>query len=136
MGKQPGKKIVTSKHKLRTIWIMLFILFLAAQGYLAIGPGGILTTHSPVEAFRAFFATSFADPLLTAGLVDFVVVAVVALVWMIRDLPAGQRWGLKTWLWILSFCIFPGLGVFVYFLWLNPKHRLVARDDDHPRLLS
>lgn len=115
---------MTGKNKKALLWC-LFIPFLMVQAWLTLGPGGIFDVHGYWQGFPNFFTMSVADPLLAAGLVDFMVVAVLVLVWMLSELPAQTRWGAKTWLWIISFCVFPGLGFFLYFLWLNPQHRFV-----------
>ena len=116
---------MTAATKKTLLWC-LFIPFLLVQAYLTAGPGGIFEVHGYWEGFPNFFTLSLADPLLAAGLVDFMVVALLAFAWMLSELPAETRWGARTWLWILSFCVFPGLGFFLYFLWLNPNHRFVS----------
>ncbi len=115
---------MTGKNKKALLWC-LFIPFLVVQAWLTLGPGGIFDVHGYWQGFPNFFTMSVADPLLAAGLVDFMVVALLVLVWMLSELSAETRWGAKTWLWIFSFCVFPGLGFFLYFLWLNPQHRFV-----------
>jgi hypothetical protein len=116
---------MSAKAKKTVLWCM-FVPFLLVQGYLTVGPQGIFDVHGVWEGFPNFFTLSLADPLLTAGLVDFMVVAVLAFWWMVSELPAEGRWGLKTWVWLVSYCVFPGLGFFLYFLWLNPEHRFVS----------
>lgn len=103
----------------------MFIPFLLVQAYLTVGPGGIFEVYGYWEGFPKFFTINLSDPLLSAGLVDFMVVALLAFLWMVSELPAENRWGIKTFLWILSYLVFPGLGFFLYFLWLNPNHRFV-----------
>ena len=110
----------------RSILLIVLLLFSAAQIYNTfVFDGGIVGKYGFLDAFPAFFIMSLADPLLAAGLVDFMVVISLALVWMLADLPREQRWGGRTWIWMISFIVFPGMGMLLYFLWLHPRHRLM-----------
>lgn len=90
------------------------------------GDGGWWNEHDNVGALWGFFDLSFNDPLLSAGLSDFTVVAVLFGIWMWADLPAEQRRTPKTAAWLLSYAVFPGLGALLYLLWLRPDHRIVT----------
>lgn len=109
----------------------LLLLFLLLQGWALFiqGGGGIVDRYTFIEGFTEYFAMSLADPLLTAGVIDFMTVAVVILAWMLAELPAAQRLRPRTFLWLAAFCVFPGLGVLLYFLWLNPQHPLMRGAD-------
>ncbi|MGH9036265.1 MAG: hypothetical protein ACRD0O_10915 [Acidimicrobiia bacterium] len=89
------------------------------------GDGGFVGEYGLLQAFVEFFENSLDDPILTAGLIDFAVVGFVLAAWMISELPARRRWNGKTLVWLLSYCVFPGLGALLYLLWLNPDHRLM-----------
>ena len=116
-----------SSRARRAILMLVLALFSAAQIYNTfIMDGGIVGKYGFFEAFPAFFAISLADPLLAAGLVDFMTVSGILLVWLFEELPAADRWRPKTLIWLLSFIVFPGLGLLLYFLWLHPRHRFVA----------
>lgn len=110
----------------RTILLLVLAGFAAAQTWTVFfHDGGIVGKYGFLQAFPAFFSISLADPLLAAGLIDFMVVIALALWWMLSELPAAQRRSPRTALWIVSFCVFPGLGMLLYFLWLHPGHRLM-----------
>jgi hypothetical protein len=110
----------------RLVLLAVLVVFSAAQIYNTFFlDGGIVGKYGFLEAFPIFFTMSMADPLLAAGLVDFMTVAGILAVWLIADLPRERRWGPKTWLWLVSYVVFPGLGMLLYFLWLYPEHRFV-----------
>ena len=106
------------------LWCAL-VPFLLVQAWFTVGPGGIMDVYGFWNGFPKFVSLSLADPLLTTGFVDFLVVAVFGYAWLAHDLPAANRWGPRTWIWTVSYIVFPGLGFFVYFLWLNPGHPLM-----------
>lgn len=111
----------------RTSLLLVLVLFSAAQIYNTFFmDGGIVGKYGFLEAFPAFFVMSLQDPLLAAGLVDFMTVIGILVVWLLADLPAERRWSAKTWLWLVSYIVFPGLGLLLYFLWLHPRHRFMT----------
>lgn len=110
----------------RAVLFLILAVFSVAQVYNTFFyQGGIVGKYGFMEGFSAFFTLSLADPLLCAGLVDFMTVVGILLVWLITELPEGSRWGAKTWIWLVAYTVFPGLGLLLYFLWLNPGHRFV-----------
>lgn len=90
------------------------------------GDGGWWNEHENVGALWGFFDLSLNDPLLSAGLSDFAVVAVLFGIWMYTDLPPDERRKPRTFAWLASYAIFPGLGALLYLLWLRPAHRVVT----------
>ena len=111
----------------RTLLLLILPVFLALQVWAVffyLG-GGVAGKYTFVEGFTEFFAMSLEDPLLTAGLIDFMTVATILVVWLIADLPAARRWKPRTFVWLVSFIVFPGLGLLLYLLWLNPDHALM-----------
>lgn len=96
------------------------------QAWFVAGPDGVIDRYGLLGAFPAFFRLSFEDPLLSAGVVDFVVLFAVATLWMIRELPAKERWTLATFAWLVINISVPGIGIVLYFLWLNRQHRFVS----------
>ena len=106
--------------------LLVFFVFAIAQIYNTFFlDGGIVGKYGFFNAFPAFFTMSLADPLLAAGLVDFMTVIAILVVWLLAELPAATRWHAKTWLWLVSYIVFPGLGLLLYFLWLNREHRFM-----------
>ncbi len=102
--------------------------FIPLQVYATLfkGHGGFVGQHGLFGAFPKFFELSTGDPVLLAGLVDFTVVSVILACWMMAELPPQTRWRTaSTWIWLISYCIFPGLGALLYLLWLRPEHRLM-----------
>lgn len=91
------------------------------------GDGGWWSEHDGVfNAIWEFFDLSLDDPVLSAGLSDFAVVVVLFGVWMYTDLPPAERRRPRTFAWLASYVVFPGLGALLYLLWLRPTHRVVA----------
>jgi len=104
----------------------MFIPFIVMQCWYTVAPGGIIERYGFWEGFPKFVEISLQDPLLATGLIDFAVVALIAFIWLLHDLPANIRRHPRTIVWVASYLVFPGLGFFLYFLWLNPDHRLVS----------
>ena len=104
-------------------------VFIPLQVYATLfkGDGGFIGQHGVLGAFPKFFELSTGDPVLLAGLVDFTVVSVILACWMAAELPAQTRWrSPSTWVWLVSYIIFPGLGALLYLIWLRPEHRLMV----------
>ena len=120
-----------SRSTKRTLLLLILPLFLALQLWAMFfyPGGGIAARYTFSEGFTEFFRMSIADPLLAAGLIDFMTVAVILLVWLIADVPSSQRLKPRTFAWVASFLVVPGLGLLLYLLWLNPGHALM-RDSD------
>jgi len=108
------------------LW-MLLPVFLALQTWAVIfyPGGGIAAKYTFAEGFTEYVAMSLADPLLAAGLIDFMTINVILVVWLISDLPVARRWQPRTFAWLFSFAVFPALGLMLYLLWLNPAHALM-----------
>lgn len=108
------------------LW-MLGIPFVLIQGYWTFAPGtGIVDRYGFLDAFPTYFALNWGDPLLMAGITDFMTVVAIAIVWMISETPRERRWTPKFFVWLVAFAVFPGLGFLLFFLFLNPDHRFVA----------
>ena len=116
-----------SKSNKRSLLFAILAVFLLLQGWATLVQhgGGIAAKYTFIEGFTEYFAMSLADPLMTAGLIDFMTVAAILVVWLIADLPAGQRLKPRTFVWIVSYIVFPGLGLLLYLLWLNPDHPIL-----------
>lgn len=94
------------------------------------GGGGWNKKHNGLlGAIWKFFALSFKDPVLSAGLSDFAVVATLCATWMYTDLPQEERQRPRTYVWLLIYVLFPGLGALLYPLWIRPGQRGVGRDE-------
>ena len=78
-----------------------------------------------LDSLRAFIDLSKSDPLLVAAMTDYHMLELIIGTWMVADLPR-PRWRPRTFVWLAAFIIYPGLGPVLYFLWLNPRHRLVT----------
>lgn len=79
-----------------------------------------------LDSLRAFLDLSSSNPLLVAAMTDYHVLELIIGVWMVADLPRSTRWRPRTFVWLAAFIIYPGLGPILYFLWLNPEHRLMT----------
>lgn len=113
----------------RRLALAALAVFIPLQVYATLfkGDGGFIGQHGVLGAFPKFFELSTDDPVLLAGLVDFTVVSVILACWMAVELPAQTRWRTaSTWVWLVSYCIFPGLGALLYLIWLRPEHRLMV----------
>ncbi|SKF70807.1 Uncharacterised protein [Mycobacteroides abscessus subsp. bolletii] len=93
------------------------------------GGGGWRTRHGGLwGAIRQFFVLNAKDPVLSAGMSDFLVVATLLGVKLVYELPAEERWTWKTRLLLPIYVLFPGLGALLFFIWLRPLRRsAVAR---------
>lgn len=86
------------------------------------GGGGWRARHGGLlGAIWQFFRLSADDPVLSAGLSDFAVVATLFGMTLVFELPPGQRWTLRTKLWLVLYTLFPGLGALVFLLFLRPR---------------
>src|SRR5690606_25470372 len=104
-----------SPQSRKLLLIIVLVLFCLLQVYNTfIYDGGIVGKYGFWQAFPEFFTMSWGDPLLAAGLSDFMMVIAIVLVWLLFDLPADRRWGGRTWLWLISYIVFPGLGLLLY----------------------
>lgn len=91
------------------------------------GGGGWNRKHNGLGgAVWKFFDLSFKDPVLSAGLSDFAVVATLCASWMYTDLPLEERKRPRTYAWLLIYVLFPGLGALLYPLWIRPGQRGIA----------
>ena len=114
-----------NKNKL-FLWV-LGVPFLLIQTYWTFAPGtGIVDRYGFMEAFPKYFELNWGDPLLMAGITDFMTVITIGLVWMISETPKERRWTPKFFVWLVAFVVFPGLGFLMFFLFLNPDHRFVS----------
>lgn len=112
----------------RRILIPVLIVFVLAQAYVAlVAPsGGWVAQHGFFGAFVAYVVVSAQDPILLAGMIDFLAFAALVAVWMISELPREIRYRPRTWGWLVAFMVYPCLGALLYFLWLNPRGRTTA----------
>lgn len=113
------------------LWIIA-VPFVLLQAYWTFAPEiGIMEMYGFWQAFPEYFALNQGNGLLMAGLTDFMTVALIAAVWMVSDTPKERRWGLRFFIWLASYIVFPGLGFLVYFLYLNPDHRFVSSGEEN-----
>lgn len=112
----------------RPALVVALIAFVAVQVFAAVaqGDGGWTGEYGFPAALVDFFDLSLGDPLLTAGVTDFVVLIVAFGFWALADLPAATRWSGRTYAWLVAYGLFPGLGVLLYVLWLRPAARVGA----------
>jgi hypothetical protein len=122
---------MTSTNRRRLLLAVLVVLLGFHLFHAAFqGGGGWWVAHGGIlGAIWQFFVLSAQDPVLSAGLSDFVVVATLFGVWMYTDLAPEDRLRPRTFLWLLSYVVFPGLGALLYLLWLRPDHRVVRGPD-------
>jgi hypothetical protein len=94
----------------------LLALFLAVQGYILLGPHGILASYSLVPAITVFGRIMLANPLTQAGLVDFCTLEATLLVLLANGLPRGRYY--LAWLAGLGLVslVYPGLACLVFLL--------------------
>lgn len=118
--------------KKRTVMLLVLVVFLALQVYAATSAagGGWYAKYGALGAFTAYIDLSLADPIMLAGLIDFVTLGALAATLMITQLPEHKRWSGKTWAWLVLFIIYPGLGALIYFLWLYPDHAMMRVRED------
>ncbi|NRB40161.1 MAG: hypothetical protein HRU20_17135 [Pseudomonadales bacterium] len=107
--------------------IIIGIPFVLLEAYWTFAPTtGFVHMYGVLEALQKYFELHIGNSMLMAGLTDFMMVVIVALVWMIMDTPKERRWKPKFFIWLTSYLVIPGLGFLVYFLYLNPDHRFVS----------
>ena len=112
----------TQQRAYKTTLIALLALHLFHA--LFQGGGGWNRKHNGIfGAIWKFFELSISDPVLSAGLSDFAVIATLLGAWMYADLPEEERNRPRTYLWLLSYVLFPGLGALLYPLWIRKGHR-------------
>ena len=94
----------------RTLVYCALFLFCVLQLWVLLGPEGIVATHAPGKAFSTYFDLSLADPVMTAGMIDFFATYAVVLVVIIQGVPRGRR---RTF-WIIAALVagsvYPGLA--------------------------
>lgn len=84
--------------------------------------GGWKARHGGLwGAIVAFFRQSKNDPVMSAGLSDFAVVAVVLGTKLLYTLPPETRWSPRTKAWLVLYTVFPGLGALVFPLVMKPQ---------------
>lgn len=81
----------------------------------------------PLGAIKEFFLLSADDPVLSAGLSDFAVVAAVFGATVVQELPPSLRGSRRLKLWFAIYSVFPGLGALLYLVWLGPAARVTGR---------
>lgn len=98
-----------------TLGIALLV-FLLLQGWVLLGPQGILSKYTFIQGFTAFPDMMLADPLLTAGLIDLLVLQIGFIVVIANGLPRGPSY--KWWLlaYIVAILVYPGLAVLGFLL--------------------
>jgi hypothetical protein len=119
----PDDARVTRALQVATLgFVALHVWHATAQG-----GGGWRARHGGLlGAIRAFFVQSADDPVMSAGLSDFVVVAVVLGTTLVYELPPELRgtWRAKALLGI--YAVFPGLGALLLVLWTRSVGRAAA----------
>lgn len=109
----------------RVVLVILLILHLF-HAFIQ-GGGGWRAKHDGLGgAIHRFFAMSFGDPVLSAGLSDFGAVVGMLGFWMYTDLAPNERRHPRTFIWLTIYILFPGLGALLYPLWIRPAHRLAT----------
>ena len=118
-----------SKVAKRSLLYTVLVVFLLLQGWAAVVQhgGGIAAKYSFVQGFTEYFRMSLADPLLTAGLIDFMAVAAILVVWLFAELPVDRRFKPVTWVWLISYPYLSGTGINAVFT------MALSRSPDHAR---
>jgi hypothetical protein len=98
---------------------LALVAFLLLQGWVLMGPGGILAKYTFLQGFTVFNDLMLADPLTTAGLIDLVVLELVFIVVLANGLPRGPSY---PWLlagFVIALLVYPGLAAlgFLFFYW-------------------
>lgn len=106
----------------RTLLLLLLIPYAAIQVVAALD----WIPRYGLDSLHAFVDLSSSNPLLVAAMTDYHVLELIIGVWMVADLPRPTRWRPRTFVWLAAFITYPGLGPILYFLWLNPEHRLMT----------
>lgn len=98
----------------RLILLTIIAIFMALQGIVLFGAGGILDRHGFWGGFPAFNTIMMSDPVATAGLIDLTALIIFCAVVVINGVPRGQRLWLVAGLIVLP--IYPGLTALGFLL--------------------
>ena len=97
------------------------VLFCAVQLRVLLGPKGIVATHDLTKAFSTYFDLSLADPVMTAGMIDFFATYVVMLIVIIEGVPRTKDRAFWIAIALVAGSVFPGLAAlgFLALFWRN-----------------
>jgi hypothetical protein len=103
----------------RALLALALVVFLIVQGKVLLGPGGIMSKYTFLQGFTAFGPLMLADPLTTAGLIDFIVLELVFFVILANGLPRGPAYPWLLAAFIAVSIVYPGLGAlaFLFLYW-------------------
>ena len=103
----------------RAVLGVAILIFVAAQGWVLLGPTGIMSKYTFLQGFTVFNDLMLADPLTTAGLIDLAVLEVVFAVVLANGLPRGPAYPWLLAAFLIVELIYPGLAGlgFLYFYW-------------------
>jgi hypothetical protein len=103
----------------KIIIALAIVAFLLLQGWVLLGPGGILSKYTFVQGFTVFNDLMLADPLTTAGLIDLVVLEIVFIVVLVNGLPRGPSYPWLVAGFLIVLAVYPGLAGlgFLFFYW-------------------
>lgn len=85
-------------------------LFCIVQLWVLLGPEGIVATHAPSKAFSTYFDLSLADPVMTAGMIDFFATYAVVLVVIIQGVPHSRARAFWIVIALIAGSVYPGLA--------------------------
>jgi hypothetical protein len=94
----------------RIIITLALVAFLLLQGWVLIGPGGILSKYTFMQGFTVFNDLMMADPLTRAGLIDLVVLELVLAVVIVNGLPRGPSYPWLVAAFLIALIVYPGLA--------------------------
>ena len=107
------------------------VLFCAVQLWVLLGPEGIVATHDPAKAFSTYFDLSLADPVMTAGMIDFFATYAVMLVVIIQGVPRNKTRAFWIVIALVAGSVFPGLAAlgFLALFWRNRDQFMPSTGD-------
>ena len=124
-------RIEARKHKLtglvRVLLLANLVVYSALYSYFAFTQkGGWLANPGFWAAFPEYFRPLAYDGYLGTAIFDYIALIPVCLIWALSELPREQRTAPRTIIWSLVYLAAPGLGILLYFLWLQPGNHLAS----------
>ena len=124
-------RIGVRKHKMtsttRLLLLANLVIYSALYSYFAFTfKGGWLANPGFWLAIPQYLLPMTYDGYLGTAIFDYLVLIPVCLVWALSELPREQRAAPRTIIWSVVYLAFPGLGILLYFLWLQPGNHLAS----------
>lgn len=103
-------------HAGKVILTLALLAFLILQGWVLLGPAGILSKYTFMQGFTAFSDLMLRDPLTTAGLIDLSVMQIAFLVILANGLPRGRAYPWLLAAFTVALIVYPGLAALGFLL--------------------